>query len=928
VDAPSTKTIAAPRPPEVTAPHRFPIIATAAPLVVSALLYVVTRSAFTLVFAALGPVVAVASGLDSLIIRRRMRKREAARFSVDADRVAVAIDAAHHEELAVHERAAPTVAALIANTDLIRARWRKSVLNGSDSRDSTSRGIPVRVGTGILASGIVLNSAGEYAAPGDADPRIAETIADLAKRAAWLRGAPITVAPSTGIGVTGSSILRASVMRGIVAQLAALLSPAEWLIGRPSSSEMVTFSSGQRSIMIAAARFSADLPSECDVILDLNPDGSALVDGVVTFPEFVGSEQAAACDLVMADLARELGLAIQSAVSLPDSAEFASFRPISSRSSLAGAVGSDGEQAVVLDLVSHGPHAIVGGTTGSGKSELLVSWVLAMAAERSPSDVTFLFVDFKGGASFGALTELPHSVGVLTDLDAEQSLRALASLGAELRYRERTLAAQGLRSVDESEAPPFPRLVVVVDEYAAVVDTFPALHAAFSDVAARGRSLGVHLVLCTQRPAGVVRDGILANCALRLCLRVTSAADSVAVLGSDAAVLLPPRPLGRALVSVAGEQPALFQVAHSSAGDVARVTERWAGFPRSRAPWLPPLLPLLERAGIDTGPPSDDLPFGLVDVPAEQAQPVARYRPRQQGSLLVLGAAGSGKSGVLAAIAAASTTLTVTRVPGELARMWDVLTNALEGAVGAPRVLLIDDIDTMIAGCAETHRDGLVDLLSRLLREGPGLGVFCVLTAARAGGMLHGIVTLCGSRLVLRMPDRAEHALAGGEGPYAPNLPAGGGNWRGDRIQVFSSALEEADDAPPQAGDVDVANDCFAVVSTDPEMVAARLRERAPGRVVVVLARAEFGVSSSAVANEGSAVPAILVADADVWQSHWTLFATLQRTAGIVFDGCSLAEIRALTRSRELPPPFPRGERARWMRLPSGVVTRARLGGC
>jgi hypothetical protein len=184
VDAPSTKTIAAPRPPEVTAPHRFPIIATAAPLVVSALLYVVTRSAFTLVFAALGPVVAVASGLDSLIIRRRMRKREAARFSVDADRVAVAIDAAHHEELAVHERAAPTVAALIANTDLIRARWRKSVLNGSDSRDSTSRGIPVRVGTGILASGIVLNSAGEYAAPGDADPRIAETIADLAKRAA------------------------------------------------------------------------------------------------------------------------------------------------------------------------------------------------------------------------------------------------------------------------------------------------------------------------------------------------------------------------------------------------------------------------------------------------------------------------------------------------------------------------------------------------------------------------------------------------------------------------------------------------------------------------------------------------------------------------------------------------------------------------
>ena len=101
----------------------------------------------------------------------------------------------------------------------------------------------------------------------------------------------------------------------------------------------------------------------------------------------------------------------------------------------------------------------------------------------------------------------------------------------------------------------------MVDEFAAMVQDFPELHELFADIAARGRSLGVHLILCTQRPAGVVRDAVLANCTLRISLRVNNRADSTAVIGSDAAAALPRLPLGRAIVCLPGEEPQPVQVA-------------------------------------------------------------------------------------------------------------------------------------------------------------------------------------------------------------------------------------------------------------------------------------------------------------------------------------------------------------------------------
>ena len=279
---------------------------------------------------------------------------------------------------------------------------------------------------------------------------------------------------------------------------------------------------------------------------------------------------------------------------------------------------------VVVDLVAQGPHAVIAGTTGSGKSELLVSWILGMAAGRSPDEVAFLLVDFKGGSAFAPLAVLPHVLATLSDLDARLTRRAIESLRAELLHRERVLATPAARSIDELPAGVLPRLVIVVDEYAAVVSASPELHEVFGDLAARGRSLGLHLILCTQRPAGVIRDAVLANVTLRLSLRVTDRGDSVAMLGDDAASRLPAEPRGRGILAGDGG-PRMLQLAIAEPGDAARIA---AGIGAGDACGGRGCDPLPAEIALDDLPAAErGLAFGLLDLPAEQRQPAAAWDP-------------------------------------------------------------------------------------------------------------------------------------------------------------------------------------------------------------------------------------------------------------------------------------------------------------
>jgi DNA segregation ATPase FtsK/SpoIIIE, S-DNA-T family len=220
------------------------------------------------------------------------------------------------------------------------------------------------------------------------------------------------------------------------------------------------------------------------------------------------------------------------------------------------AIGLGAQGVVELDLIRDGPHVLVAGTTGSGKSELLQSLVAGLSVANAPDEIAFVLVDYKGGATFSDCGRLPHTVGVVTDLDAHLTRRALRSLDAELRRREVLFAELGARDLDQYRmtAPvdrgSLHRLILIVDEFAALAEELPDFLNGLIDIAQRGRSLGIHLILATQRPGGVISPAIRANTTLRIALRVTDPSESVDVVGSAAAAAIDRQRPGRAYVRV------------------------------------------------------------------------------------------------------------------------------------------------------------------------------------------------------------------------------------------------------------------------------------------------------------------------------------------------------------------------------------------
>ncbi|MEU3186043.1 FtsK/SpoIIIE domain-containing protein [Streptomyces sp. NPDC006923] len=291
-------------------------------------------------------------------------------------------------------------------------------------------------------------------------------------------------------------------------------------------------------------------------------------------------------------------------------------------------LGTGFDGPLVLDLVQDGPHGLVAGTTGSGKSELLQTFVISLAAVNRPDELTFVLIDYKGGSAFKECAELPHTLGMVTDLDAHLVERALASLGAELRRRERVLASadakdhveyRAKRAADPSLAP-LPRLLLVIDEFATLVREVPDFVPGLISIAQRGRSLGIHLILATQRPAGVVTGDIRANTNLRIALRVTDQTESHDVVDTKEAVDISPRTPGRAVVKRGPRLAEPFQTAWVGAERPARMPEETAAVPGARAEvrsaelsWealgRPATLP--ETAEVTTGAPSAPAPTDL-----------------------------------------------------------------------------------------------------------------------------------------------------------------------------------------------------------------------------------------------------------------------------------------------------------------------------
>jgi S-DNA-T family DNA segregation ATPase FtsK/SpoIIIE len=512
-----------------------------------------------------------------------------------------------------------------------------------------------------------------------------------------------------------------------------------------------------------------------------------------------------------------------------------------------------------IDLREDGPHTLVAGTTGAGKSELLQTLLASLAVGNRPDQLSFLLIDYKGGSAFGECADLPHSVGLVTDLDGALTARALSSLRAELARRERRLRDSGCKDIEqyakEGLRSDLPRLVVVVDEFATLVAELPDFVSGLVDIARRGRSLGVHLVLATQRPGGVVSADIRANTNLRICLRVTDPAESRDVIDVPDAAAIPPAAPGRALARTATGKVTSFQTARVTGtagpanpeisvrrltwphgprrtdGTVLRTQEETqhesdlsrlvrilhdaadiAACPRPPAPWLPPLPSALSVRDVPA-PHDEALPFGLVDLPAEQRRAALCLDLRRDEHVLVVGGPRSGRTTALRALAAglaerldpADAHLYVVdlgrgalarlaslphcgavigpgeagrgqrlieRLSEEVRRRQRLLTQHGLSSVAEQRhtatadsrlpwlVVLVDGWEHVLSAFDAVDHGRPVEAFVQLMRDGAAAGVRIVVAGDRTA-LTGRLASLAADRLVLPLSDTGDYALAG-----------------------------------------------------------------------------------------------------------------------------------------------------------------------
>lgn len=525
------------------------------------------------------------------------------------------------------------------------------------------------------------------------------------------------------------------------------------------------------------------LPESCTATLSLASDNASYAvlrrEGEPTLPRILTEGVAVAwCDRVARAISplKDVG-ARSAAETLPDSARLLdvialdpptetavrarwAVEPRSTTMTLG--VGTGGRFS--LDLKADGPHGLIAGTTGSGKTELLQTMIASLAIANRPEELNFVLVDYKGDSAFKDCVNLPHTVGKVNDLDQHLVKRALASLQAELKFRKGFLADAAVKDIEDYQRlqarepgrPPLPRLMLVIDEFAQLTKDLPEFVTGLVNIAQLGRSLGIHLMLATQRPSGVVSPEIRANTNMRIALRVNDAADSSDILDSREAAQIPKSAPGRAYARLGAGVLSVFQsgrVGGRRPGAVAtdlpppflaRMGWRQLGYavpvpprrpqeevvdtdlaalvaairqaaaaervPEQRRPWLEPLPELLGWQEHVTGDATRGvvpaLPYGVRDLPSEQQQALATFDLDRDGHLLVVGSSRTGRSQVLRALAASI---------ARLCDPSDVHLYGLECGSGALNPLVSFPHCGAVVGRSEVERASR--LLGRLLEQ-------------------------------------------------------------------------------------------------------------------------------------------------------------------------------------------------------------------
>ncbi len=910
MDSPDAITLPAEPPSPRRAP--IPLLAACVPVAAGVVLWAVTGSLMALCFAGLGPLMMLASVLDG----GRGRRRERRQARADAE-----------------EQWAQAQAALDARQRTARERlWL--ALPGVEA---CLREQPLRRGRIDADTQVVLGS-GEVATPHRVSGGEGERAEEFRRRAAVLSEAPVAVALGAGICIRMPLVVGVAVARAVAVQLGLRFSPGQLALVGPGLDE--TGLAGMphaRRIVAGALRLgvvvgAGDVRGVDAVLRVLDGDeavagASVIVDGTDPCQARVrtaeGSTRVRLDGLSRAQIA-DIGAAWEGdddgGMPVPLSLSLGELSMPDPEPGLAAPIGRGECGDAVLDLVADGPHAIVTGMTGSGKSELLVTWVTALARVYGPDRVCFVLADFKGGTAFDPLGSLPQVTAVITDLDDGGARRGVESLRAELRRREAVLATAGARDIADP-AVAMPRLVIVVDEFAALLHEHPELADVFTDIAARGRALGMHLILGTQRAAGVVRDALAANCPLRLSLRVAEAADSRAVVGSDAAADLPGDATGRGLALIRRPRDAqahLVRVALTPAADIEAAGAAWNGCEPAVRPWLPPLPVRLELAelaeprGSDAGAKPGELVLGLADEPERQRQERVVLRVGEDRGLMVLGGPGSGTSGILALLAAQTDAVCVVSADPEEA--WDAVASLAE----RPRsgLVLCDDLEAVLAQYPADYAQEFAQRWERIVRGAGEAGATVVLTASRLTAAVARLAELLPRRAILAYPSRAEHMAAGGDAQgYTPGMPSGRGRLEGRLVQfaLAPAPLQAVASRTP----VWAPERTTAIVAPFASRLAQTLRARYPGLEVHSVAEA------SETGSPGD-TPAIVVGDGESWQRAWGLWQRLREEADLLVLAESQTELRTLVGMRELPP-YARTHQGRaWLLRPGAPARRVR----
>ena len=394
-------------------------------------------------------------------------------------------------------------------------------------------------------------------------------------------------------------------------------------------------------------------------------------------------------------------------------------------------IGTTAEGIATLDIATQGPHALVAGTTGSGKSVLLQNWCLALAVRNPPDTLHFVFLDFKGGSAFNQLQGLPHTAGIVDDLDIRHAARAIVGLERELKRRERLVAEAGVSSIDRLGNAQ-PSIIIVIDEFHVLRQQLPDAIERFIRIASLGRSLGMHLIACTQHPLGQVHAEMKSNMALNLCLRVRDGMQSSELIGSSAAAGIPPTMPGAFYSNDGVTVTPIRSCAPADARSITAAIGMACRFHGARPadPLFTAPLPARVACGDGACVARDCVPFALGDDGARFHDVVLQP---QEGGIAIIGGRGRGKTTALRMLAASwgargDVAMTVTYLSdGTYVDAADIRTvppppsGTGRDSAARHRAWLIDDADMVFdPTCGQTCTDRI---RRNLYREGVALVV-------------------------------------------------------------------------------------------------------------------------------------------------------------------------------------------------------------